>query len=289
MQWISDSNILIVGLGQIGGSYARALKHLGYYVSAIDRDRTAIDYATREGIIDEGSTEVDPELVGSADAVIFCLYPGVLLSWIRHYQRYLKHGALLTDVTGVKRCTVYEIQELLRPDLEFIAAHPMAGRETDGVEHSDAELFLGANYIITPTEQNSDEAIEWCASLGRLLGCRGFTVLSPEDHDDVVAQVSQLTHCIAVALITCGDGAHLADCSGDSFRDLTRVALANDELWSELLLRNKAALLPQLDRFSRQLGTLRDLISADDRDGLRAMLRYAAQRRERFAQESGER
>ena len=288
MQWISDSNILIVGLGLIGGSYARALKRLGYYVSALSRTQPTIDYALREGIIDEGSTGVDPELIGSADAVIFALYPGVMLNWLRNYQRYLKPGALLTDVTGVKGNMVYDIQEMLRPDLEFIAAHPMAGREVSGVENSDDAMFLDANYIITPTEQNSDEAIEWCAGLGRILGFRSISVLSPEEHDEMIGFVSQLTHCIAIALMTCNDNQHLSAYTGDSFRDLTRIARINDEMWSELFLRNKDALLRQIDTFTDEMQTLRDLISAEDREGLRDKMRLSTKRRAAFDRE-GER
>ena len=155
MEWISKSNILIVGLGLIGGSYAKALTRLGYHVTALARRQETIDYAVSNGIIAEGSAEVDPAMVGSADAVIFALYPGVFKEWIRDNQHLLRPGALLTDVTGVKRCIVYDIQAMLRPDVEFIAAHPMAGKEVYGVENSDDRIFHEANYIVTPTDKNS--------------------------------------------------------------------------------------------------------------------------------------
>lgn len=282
MQWISDSNILIVGLGLMGGSYARALKRLGFTVTAVSRSQSTIDYALAEGIIDAGSAEADPELLGSADAVILALYPGAMLDWLREHQRYLKPGALLTDVTGVKSAVVYDAQELLRPDLEFIASHPMAGREVYGVRNSRAELFQGANFLITPTERNSDAAIDWCAGLGRLVGCRRVSILSPEEHDEMIGFVSQLTHCIAVALMTSNSDPHLADYTGDSFRDLTRIARINDEMWSELFLKNRPALLRQMDAFAEEFQTLRDLISAEDREGLRDKLRLSTRRRAQF-------
>lgn len=282
MKWISDSNILIVGLGLMGGSYARALKRLGYYVSAISRSQSSIDYALAEGIIDEGTAEPDPALIGSADAVILCLYPGVLLDWLEENQRYMKPGALLTDVTGVKSCVVYDVQDVLRPDLEFIASHPMAGREVSGVRNSDGNIFQGANFLITPTERNSDAAIDWCAGLGRLLGCRRISVLSPEEHDEMIGFVSQLTHCIAVSLMTCKNDPKLSRYTGDSFRDLTRIAHINDEMWSELLLRNKAALLRDMDAFAAEFQALRDLISAEDREGIRDKMRTSTSRRDRF-------
>ena len=284
MKWISDSNILIVGLGLMGGSYAKALKRLGYEVCAVSRSQRTIDYALERGIIDEGCAGPDPALLGRADAVILALYPGALLDWIAENQKYLKSGALLTDVTGVKSAVVYDVQEMLRPDLEFIASHPMAGRERSGVEYSDARMFLGANFLITPTERNSEEAVDWCASLGRILGCGKISVLSPEEHDEMIGFVSQLTHCIAVALMTCNDNRHLADYTGDSFRDLTRIARINDEMWSELFLLNRPALLEEIDAFSAELRTLRDLISAGDREGLRDKMRLSTKRRAYFDQ-----
>ena len=231
MEWISHSRILIVGLGLIGGSYARALKRLGYHVTAIEKRQEAIDYALENHIIDDGSTEVDKEIVGSADAVIFGLYPQVFKEWIAKYQDYFKEGAMITDVTGVKSCIVYDIQSMLRDDVEFIASHPMAGREVYGVENSDDSIFRGANFIIVPTEKNTAEAIRWIGGLGRILGFSRISVLSPEEHDEMIGYLSQLTHCIAVSLMTCSDNEHLVDYTGDSFRDLTRIANINDLMY----------------------------------------------------------
>ncbi|MCR4936066.1 MAG: prephenate dehydrogenase [Oscillospiraceae bacterium] len=285
MKWISDSSILIVGLGLMGGSYARALKRLGYRVCAISRSRSTIDYALAEGLIDAGSTEPDGALIGEADAVIFALYPGVLLDWLRDNQHLLKSGALLTDVTGVKGGIVSEIQAMLRPDLEFIASHPMAGREVYGVRNSDDRIFHGANFLITPTERNSPEAVAWCAGLGRLLGCRKVSILSPEEHDEMIGFVSQLTHCIAVALMTCNDNPELVNYTGDSFRDLTRIARINDEMWSELFLRNKTVLLREMDAFAGEFRALRAMIADDDREALREKMRLSTARRALFDRE----
>ena len=282
MKWISDSNILIVGLGLMGGSYAKALKRLGFRVTAISRRWETIDYAMENGIIDYGSAETDEKLIGEADSVIFALYPEVFKQWIRDNQHLLKSGALLTDVTGVKKCIVYDIQEMLRPDLEFIAAHPMAGREVYGVENSDDRIFHPANYIVTPTDRNTESAIEWCKSLGRVLGFRKVSVLSPEEHDEMIGFLSQLTHCIAVSLMTCSDNRHLVDYTGDSFRDLTRIARINDEMWSELFLLNREDLLKQMDIFIEEFRELRDLLAAGDREGMREKMRISTERRAYF-------
>lgn len=282
MEWIGKSKVLIVGLGLIGGSYAKALKRLGCTVTALSRRQETIDYALREGIIDAGSAEVDETLVGEADTVIFALYPGVFKNWIREHQSLLKPGAMLTDVTGVKSCIVYDIQEMLRPDVEFIAAHPMAGREVYGVENSDERIFREANFIVTPTARNTRESIEWCTNLGRMLGFRKVSVLSPEEHDEMISFLSQLTHCIAVALMTCSDNQHLADYTGDSFRDLTRIARINDAMWSELFLLNREPLLRQMDIFLKEFSELRDLLAAEDVEGLRSKMRLSTKRRAYF-------
>ena len=275
------TSILIVGLGLLGGSYARALTKKGYRVDAITLDRESIDYALAEGMIAVGTTEVDPALVGGADLVIFALYPHVFVEWVEQYQHLFKPGAILTDVTGVKSAIVDKIQTMLRPDVEFIAAHPMAGREVGGVKNSDDGIFRGANYVVTPTERNTEGAIELCSELGRILGFANVSMLSPTEHDDI-AFVSQLTHCIAVALMTCQQTDNLEDYTGDSFRDLTRIARMNDEMWSELFLLNRDALLRQIELFSSELIRLKLLLLSNDREGLRDMMRHSTARRALF-------
>lgn len=282
MEWISKSKILIVGLGLIGGSYARALKRLGYFVEAIDTDETAVSYALENRLIDRGYTTVVPDAVSQADALIFALYPGVFKRWITENQQYLKPGAFLTDVTGVKSCVVYDIQNVLREDVEFIAAHPMAGRELSGVQNSDDRIFRDANYIVVPTERNTPEAVEWCKSLGKILGFSRISVCSPEEHDRMIGFLSQLTHCIAVSLMTCTDNRHLVEYTGDSFRDLTRIANINDAMWSELFLLNKDVLIGDIDVFMKEMGEIRRMLEAEDREGLRAKMRLSTLRRSYF-------
>jgi len=277
-----SKKILIVGLGLLGGSYARVLKRFGFTVNAITLEQSSIDYALKEGMIDEGSTQVDPRLVGEADLVIFALYPHVFVQWIEQNQHLLKSGALITDVTGVKGSIVYKIQDMLRSDVEFVAAHPMAGREVSGVENSTDRMFSGANYIVTPTARNTPEAIETCMELGRLLGFSHVATLSPEEHDEMIGFLSQLTHCIAITLMTCNDKEHMEQFTGDSFRDLTRIARINDLMWSELFLENKSALLEQMDLFLTQFTRLKTMLEEEDVEGMRAMMRHSTERRALF-------
>ncbi len=277
-----SKKILIVGLGLLGGSYARVLKRFGFHISAITLEQSSIDYAIKENIIDEGSTELDEQLIGEADLVIFALYPHVFVEWIEQNQGLFKSGALITDVTGVKRSIVYQIQDMLRPDVEFIAAHPMAGRETSGVENSTDRLFIGANYIVTPTKKNTTEAINTCIELGRLLGFSNVTTLSPEEHDEMIGFLSQLTHCIAITLMTCNDKENMEKFTGDSFRDLTRIARINDLMWSELFVANKDVLLDQMNLFLDKFNELKTMLQNEDVDGMRSMMRHSTERRALF-------
>ncbi len=277
-----SKKILIVGLGLLGGSYAKVLKRFGFHISALTKEQSSIDYAIREQLIDEGSTELDERMIGEADLVIFALYPHVFVEWIEQNQRLLKSGALITDVTGVKGSIVYKIQDMLREDVEFIAAHPMAGREVSGVENSTDKMFAGANYIVTPTDKNTPEAIQTCMELGRLLGFSNVTTLSPEEHDEMIGFLSQLTHCIAITLMTCNDKEHLEKFTGDSFRDLTRIARINDLMWSELFVANKEALLKQMDLFADKFNELKSMIENEDVDSMRKMMRHSTERRALF-------
>ena len=277
-----DTKILLVGLGVIGGSYARALSRNGYSVRCITKEQKDIDYALSLGMIEQGSTEVTKETVEWADLVVFALYPHIFIEWIKEYQHLFRAGTLITDVTGVKSRIVDEVQSILRPDVEFIAAHPMAGRESSGVEYSDDRVFIGANYIITPTERNTPEAIEACRALGEVLGFARITELSPEEHDRMIAFLSQLTHCIAVTLMTANDSPMMEKYTGDSFRDLTRIAKINDVMWSELFLLNREALLSQMDAFADEFDRFRTMLREEDKEGMRDVMRRATARRMLF-------
>lgn len=277
-----DKKILIVGLGLIGGSYAAALSQNGWEVGAIDPDPQAIAFAEKAGFIRHGRTEPEAEYVGKFDIVVFALYPHVLLEWLEKYGPWLRDGALATDVTGVKSGVVERAQALLFPRVEFIGAHPMAGREVSGVENARADLFRGANYIVTPTSANTEEAIACCEALGRMLGARNISRLTPKEHDEMIGFLSQLTHCIAVALMTCKESRHLVDYTGDSFRDLTRIAKINENMWTELFLWNREELLSQMDLFIAHFAKLRDALAQGDEETMKDMMRLSTERRRYF-------
>ena len=282
MKLNKDTNILIVGLGLLGGSYAEALSSGGYEVGAIDCNADSIAFALEKGWISSGRADTDGEYIGKFDLIVFALYPHIFIDWIKQNQRFIRPGALLTDVTGVKCSVVYEVQKLLRSDLEFIGAHPMAGREVSGVRNAKKEIFTDANYIVTPTESNTLEAIAACKALGRAIGFKNISTLTPEKHDEIVGFLSHLTHCIAVALMISKESEHMCEYTGDSFRDLTRIAKINDVMWSELFMLNKTELLAQMKLFEAAFDRLRISIEQDDTDALREMMRLSAKRREYF-------
>lgn len=280
-----NTKILIIGLGVIGGGYASALTEKGYSVSCITKEKKDIDYALNRGMIAYGTTEIDRELIASSELIIFALYPAVFIEWIKENQSLFSPETLITDVTGVKSSVVGEIQSILRPDVEFISAHPMAGRERSGVEYSDAKVFKGANYIVTPTEKNSRAAIEICKELGKELGFSKISEISVTEHDEMIAFLSQLTHCIAVTLMTCNDTPNLERYTGDSFRDLTRIAKINDKMWSELFMMNKESLLSAMDKFINEFLLFRNFLQTGDTEKMREKMRASTKRRALFDKE----
>lgn len=282
MKLDKNAKILIVGLGLIGGSYAMALSKKGYDVRCITKEQKDIDYALEKGMISYGTTELDSELIASSKLIVFALYPTIFIKWIEENQQLFSPDTVITDVTGVKGSVVNKVQSILRDDVEFIAAHPMAGRERSGVEYSDDGVFKGANYIVTPTEKNTAESIELAESLGEELGFARISRLSVEEHDDMIAFLSQLTHCIAVTLMTCNEEEGLEKYTGDSFRDLTRIAKINDVMWSELFLMNKDALLAQMDCFAAEFAKLRSYLSEGKREEMQKMMRASTERRALF-------
>lgn len=277
-----DYKILIVGLGLLGGSYAQGLTDTGFTVGAIDVNQESIDYALSKGLIQSGSTKVEKEYVSQFDLIIFALYPKVLIQWLKDYQMYFKTGAVITDVTGVKLWVNNEIKKFIRDDIEYVLAHPMAGREVYGVKNSDKTIFKGANYIVIPNKKSSEEAIKVVEDIGRLLGFKNVVRLSEEEHDEMIGFLSQLTHCIAVCLMTSKDSKHLVEYTGDSFRDLTRIAKINENMWTELFLLNKEELLKQITLFEEQLSLMKKAIKEEDEESIKSMMRLSTLRRSYF-------
>ena len=278
-----DTKILIVGLGVIGGGYAKALTYSGYkHVRCITKNASDIDYALAHGMIEFGTNDIDEELIKESELIVFALYPHVFKEWVTEHRNLFSEGTIITDVTGVKSGIVSEIQALMPNGVEFISAHPMAGREKSGVEFSNAEVFRGANYIVVPTEKNSETAIKVCKSLGEALGFSKISELTVKEHDEMIAFLSQLTHCIAVVLMNSNEKTGLEKYTGDSFRDLTRIAKINEVMWSELFALNKDALLSEMDAFIEKFKEFRTMLAEENLEDMKSEMIKATKRRELF-------
>ncbi len=277
-----NTKFLIIGLGLMGGSYAMALSRKNYQVKAITKEQSSIDFALQHGYIQSGCTEIEPKLVREADIIVFALYPNAFIEWIEQNHQLFSAPTIITDVTGIKVPIIEKIQKMLPAGVEFIASHPMAGREVYGVENSDDRIFRNANFVLTPNQNNTKKAISTISELAEILGFSHISQLSPKEHDDIIGFVSQLTHCIAIALMNSNSTPKLEDYTGDSFRDLTRIARINDAMWSELFLLNKTELLRHIEKFEAEMDQLKLALAKDDQAYLREMMQRATEHRALF-------
>lgn len=275
-----NTRFAIVGLGVLGGSYAQVLSSKGYSVTGIDIDEETIAFAKENGWIHEGGS--DPALVKDADIVVCALYPHVFVSWMKENGKYLKPGCILTDVTGVKQKIIADINKLLPEGVEFIACHPMAGRESRGIHYADSSRFENANFIIVPTENNTPKAIDTAYDLAKTLGFTRISQLSAEEHDRMIGFLSQLTHVIAVSLMNTSDNTHLVEYTGDSFRDLTRIAKINEDMWPELFVLNKENLVREIEEFTAEMNDFKALIENEDIDAMKEKMIISTERRKKF-------
>lgn len=275
-------NIGIIGLGLMGASFAKRLSpQEDKTIYGIDQNKQTIQTALELNIIKEGST--DPgKLIKKCNLIILALYPTMIKPWIVENQQYLESGTILMDISGVKTNIVEPVQAILREDLELISIHPMCGRESRGINFAQADIFDNANYIIVPTDKNTPKAIKAAKQLGKDLRVKNISILSCEEHDRMIGFLSQLTHVIAVSLMNTHDNSHLVEYTGDSFRDLTRIATINEDLWSELFLLNKDILLDEIDQFLDATKHFRDSLEKEDIDEMKRLFIQSTNRRKLF-------
>lgn len=275
--------IAIVGLGVIGGSFALALKDAGYSdVFGVDIDPETIRKAKASGMIAEGSTEAST-LLPRADVVVLALYPTLVVPFVRQYVSCLAPHTVLTDVTGIKTMLIPAVHALLPDSIDFVFGHPMAGREKKGIEYASKEVFRGANYIITPTDRNRRESLDLIEKLAFAMGFGSVRRVKPEEHDEIIGFTSQLPHAMAVALVNSDvEGRDTGRFIGDSYRDLTRIANINADLWCELFLGNREHLLQAIQHFERELDLIKDAVKREDAEALKACFHRSAKRRERL-------
>lgn len=277
---IEKLNITIVGLGLIGGSYAEAIKKLNpKNLWAVDIDSKSLEFAENKGIIDKGFTEAEMPLKDS-DIVIMAVYPELTKRFIIDNIENFKENSIITDSAGIKENLIEEINKCLRKDLDFIGGHPMAGKETSGVESASADIFKGANYIITPTERNKPENISLIEELAKKIGFSHIEKIAPRRHDEIIAFTSQLPHVIAITLMNCNYIDDVNSFTGGSFNDVTRIAKINPALWSELMIENKEHMVNKIDLFMDYMSNIKNAINNSDYEVLDDILKESNKRKE---------
>lgn len=288
MTFQKTDRFLVAGLGLLGARYALGLTRAGLHVDGVNRGQANLQIALQKGYIQTGKTGDYADLVSAADYIILAQTPTAMLEWAGQWGRFCKPGCLITDLAGVKQGLVEPLQGLLPAGVEFIGSHPMAGRELSGAQNAELVDFSPANFLITPTEQNTPRGIAFARALADTLGFAHVCVLSPAEHDRMIGYVSQLTHAIAVSLMCASDNGHLAEYTGDSFRDLTRIARINGGMWAELFLWNRQNLIAEIDQFTATLQTLRDRLAAGDAEALKEMFALSTRRRAAFDKKPGQ-
>ena len=275
-------NIGIVGLGLIGGTYAKALKKYPYKIYGIDINQESIDYGLQEGFIDVG-TITPKDVLKELDVVFLCLYPEATIKFVNQYISHFKRDAIISDVVGIKRKLVDMFDMYKDDDVEFVFTHPIAGREKIGVTFSDEAIFHNANFVITPTKYNKEESLNLIEILAKQMGFKNITRLSDIDHDNIIAFTSQLTHAIAISLVNSDDNQY--DTSvfiGDSYKDLTRIAMINENLWSELFIQNKDFLVKRINAFEKELDKLKEALNTKDTDKLKSIMKDSTEKRRKI-------
>jgi prephenate dehydrogenase len=278
----------------MGGAVALALRPLKPgRLLAWDIDKKAITTALAEGLIDEGwcsDSKASPlpgncriapqhEMLGRCDLVYLCINPSTLLRFMDSWMGAFKSGALITDIAGIKGAIVSAMEQTLRDDLDFIPGHPMAGSEKGGFAHAKQCNFRGKNYILTPLKRNKPENLAFLKDLIYRMGFSRITETTPQDHDRKIAFTSQLCHVIAAALIDCETDTEITRFGGGSFEDLTRIAMLNAPMWTELFLENQEELLARIAQFEGSLDTLKTLIAGGRRTELEERLLTVRERR----------
>ena len=275
--------ILIVGLGVIGGGYAMALKEAGYSeVYGIDTNEETLKKAKEMKIIKEGFTRED-EIISEMDLIVLAIYPNLVKNFIVKNKNKFKENALITDVTGIKQLFINDIVEILPQNIDFVFAHPMAGRENKGIDYATNKVFQGANFLIVETKKNKEENIRKIENLAKEMGFKHIKRTTPAFHDEMIAFTSQLPHVLAVALTNSDiENRNTGEFIGDSYRDLTRLANMNEKLWSLLFLGNKKNLLEAMNNFEAEFDKIKKCIEENDEKNLQKLFIKSTIRREQL-------
>lgn len=294
MKELKDMTFGFVGLGLMGGSIAKGIKDKVFKANyslgkngfendsngkiyAMDKNINSLNQALEDKIIDKAFTpDQTNEMLNSCDFVFICLYPKATLNFLIEHKDSFKPGSVVTDISGVKTLIAENIfageKSIIRSDVDFILGHPMAGNEKEGYSGSNQCIFEGRNYILMPQSTNKSETISLMKELVTKLGIKRIIETDYITHDHKIAFTSQLCHVIASALVDSAEDNKITAFGGGSYEDLTRIALINAPLWTELFLSNKKELLAMITTFERSLSNIKKAIENEDQDGLQKIL-----------------
>jgi len=269
--------LAIVGVGLIGGSFALGLRKAGVATSIVgyDRDRMALERALSLGVIDNAAESVSDAAQG-ADLVVVAVPVRAVGAVLHDVGLALGPEAVVTDVGSTKRDVVESARHELRERFpRFVPGHPIAGREASGVEAAAADLFKGARVVLAPERETAADAQDMVRNAWEAVGAR-VSMLTANDHDRIFAAVSHLPHLLAFALVSeiasRPDAADFLGFAGGGFRDFTRIAASSPEMWRDIALQNRAALLAELDHYRDRLAVFRDLVDRGDGPGLQRLM-----------------
>lgn len=290
MKALKELNYGIVGLGIMGGSIAKAIRqnilsqnNSSGKIYVCNRSTACLSQAINDGVADYSFTsdKVD-DMLPECDLVYICLYPHATLDFLRDHKDKFKSGAIVTDISGVKGIFQKDLPSILRADVDFIIGHPMAGGEKEGYVNSDAKFFINHNYILCQQDFNKKENMELMRDFIASIGFTRITETSCDNHDYKIGFTSQLCHVIASALVESAEDPEITAFGGGSFEDLTRIAMINAPLWTELFISNKEKLCQHIDSFQNRMTEFKNYIETENSDALKALLEDTREKRLRM-------
>lgn len=277
-----NQKIVIVGLGLIGGSLAKAFrKYTDCSIAGIDSNPEVLKAALNCGAIDKIGSDDD---IRTADLLYLCLYPQADIDFVESHIDLIGPNCVVTDTCGIKSEICTHLPQMAKEHgFIFVGGHPMAGKEKNGFSASDEDLFLGASYIIVPCGA-PQTAVDLLIKVSSALGFGGTVTTTPEHHDKMIAFTSQLPHVLACAYVMSPRCLEHNGFSAGSYRDVSRVANINEQLWSELFIDNQEALVGELNNLIANITAIKDTVVQGDSEALRALLRKGRQVKERLGE-----
>ncbi len=266
----------IIGLGLIGGSFARAIKEMtSHQVYVCDISESVLEEAKNDGAFDVVMTD---ENMKDCDLILLSLYPELAMDFIEENKDKIGKDAIVVDCCGVKRYVCNRMNEITRnSNFIFVGGHPMAGTQSWGYGFSRASMFKGASMILTPEENISEKVIYDLKDFFLSVGFGTVKVTTDEEHDKIIAFTSQLPHVISNAYVKSPEAHKQRGFSAGSYKDMTRISKLNAKMWSELFLENGDFLATEIDILIENLQKYSDTIKAKDREKLELLLEEGAE------------